>query len=185
VEERASLDGYHTKPLRDLLNRPRTLAVILVRLGGYSIGIYRDGAFSDTKTGGRFVKNRNRKGGQSQRRFERIREGQIREHFDALGEVVRAKILPAAAELDGVVLGGDRRTVQAWLAQAPLPPALASIVLPRVLDVPEPRLEVLQRTPVAIWSSRVVVLDEPPPSAATGAGSAPRHSFPPQPAAPE
>lgn len=184
VEKRASIDGYHTEPLRDLLNRPRTLAVILIRLGGYSVGIYRDGAFSDTKTGGRFVKNRNRKGGQSQRRFERIREGQTREHFDALGEVVRTKILPAAAELDGVVLGGDRRTVQAWLARAPLPPALASIVLPRVLDVPEPRLEVLQRTPVAIWSSRVV-LDEPPPPAATEAGSAPRHSSQPQPAAPE
>jgi peptide subunit release factor 1 (eRF1) len=66
--------GYITRPLRDLLTAPRTLGVILIRLGGYSVGVYRDGRFVDTKTGGRFVKNRQRKGGQSQRRFERIRE---------------------------------------------------------------------------------------------------------------
>ncbi|MGD9893199.1 MAG: acVLRF1 family peptidyl-tRNA hydrolase [Dehalococcoidia bacterium] len=170
--------GYDTAPLRDLLNRPRTLAVILVRLGGYSMGIYRDGAFTETKTGGRFVKNRHRKGGQSQRRFERIREGQIREHFDAAGEAVRAKLLPHAAELDAVVLGGDRRTVQAWLARSSLPDMLAAKVLPRVIDVPEPRLDILQRTPAAIWTSRVIILSEPPPDA-TASGSVSPHFSPP------
>jgi peptide subunit release factor 1 (eRF1) len=157
VDERRRSGGYQTGPLRDLLNRPRTLGVVLIRLGGYSAGVYRDGAFVDTKTGGRFVKNRHRKGGQSQRRFERIREGQIREHFDDVAEVVRTKLLPVAADLDFVVLGGDRRTVQSWLKQAPLPPALAAKLLPRVLDVPEPRREVLERTPSAIWTSRAVI----------------------------
>lgn len=178
VPARVSSSGYNTAPLREMLDRPRTLAVILVRLGGYSMGIYRDGSFSETKTGGRFVKNRHRKGGQSQRRFERIREGQIREHFDAIGDAVRTKILPFATEIDGVVLGGDRRTVQAWLARSPLPDALAVKVLPRVLDVPEPRLDVLQRTPTAIWTSRVIVVTEPPPDASEP-GSGSRHSSPP------
>jgi hypothetical protein len=179
VPARLTSLGYDTRPLRDLLNRPRILAVILVRLGGYSMGIYRDGTFTETKTGGRFVKNRHRKGGQSQRRFERIREGQIREHFDAIGEAVRAKILPHASELGGVVLGGDRRTVQAWLARSPLPDALAARVLPRVIDVPEPRLDVLQRTPAAIWSSRVLVVSEPPPLDAIEPGNASQRSSPP------
>jgi hypothetical protein len=171
VPAHRSASGYDVEPLRDLLNQPRTLAVILVRLGGYSMGIYRDGSFTETKTGGRFVKNRHRKGGQSQRRFERIREGQIREHFDAVGEAVRAKILPHASQLDYVVLGGDRRTVQAWQARSPLPDALAAKVLPRVIDVPEPRLDVLQRTPAAIWTSRVIVLSEPPQPGATDSDS--------------
>jgi hypothetical protein len=153
--------GYVTAPLRDLLTRPRNLGVVLVRLGGYSVGVYRDGRFVDTKTGGRFVKNRHRKGGQSQRRFERIREGQIREHFDDVAEAVQSKLLPVAGELDWVVLGGDRHTVQAYLKRAPLPPPLAARVLPRVIDTPEPRRDVLERTPVQIWTSRAAILRDP------------------------
>ena len=165
VSRDAEFRGFVTEPLRGLLTAERTLGVILVRLGGYAVGIYRHGAFTVTKTGGRFVKNRHRKGGQSQRRFERIREGQIREHFDDVAEVIRTRLEPAAADLDGVVLGGDRHTVQALLTRAPLPLCLADKVLPRVIDVPEPRRDVLERSPVAIWTSRVVLLREP---AATG-----------------
>lgn len=156
------LDGYATETLRALLGAERALAVILVRLGGYSLGLYRGGRFVDTKTGGRFVKNRHRKGGQSQRRFERIREGQIREHFDDVAELIRARLLPRASEIEWVVLGGDRRTVQAMLARAPLPPALAEKLHPRFLDTPEPRRDVLERTPGQIWSSRVVASRLPP-----------------------
>ena len=158
VEEHAVHAGFAIEPLRTLLLRERTLAVILVRLGGYSLGLYQGGRFVLTKTGGRFVKNRHRKGGQSQRRFDRIREGHIREHFDAIGEAVRTRLEPVAGELDAVVLGGDRRTVQDFLKRSPLPPALADKLHPRVIDTPEPRLEVLERAPVAIWSSRVAFL---------------------------
>ena len=161
VEEAASLSGYATARLRELLTRPRALGVVLVRLGGYAAGVYRDGAFTVTKTGGRFVKNRHRKGGQSQRRFERIREGQMREHFDDVAEVIRSRLLPEVSTLDALVLGGDRHTVQALLSRAPLPPPLAAKLLPRVIDAPEPRHDVLLHSPVAIWSSRVLIVREP------------------------
>jgi len=153
--------GFHTEPLRQSLTREQRLGIILVRLGGYSVGVYERGQFVDTKTGGRFVKNRHRKGGQSQRRFERIREGQIREHYDDVAEVIRTRLLPVAEHLDWVVLGGDRHTVQGLLKRAPLPPSLEARRLPRILNVPEPRREVLERSPVAIWSSRVLILREP------------------------
>jgi hypothetical protein len=158
VEHGARLTGFDAGPLRELLTRERALAVILVRLGGYSLGVYRGGRFVQTKTGGRFVKNRHRKGGQSQRRFERIREGQVREHFDAIHEAIHTRLEPTAGELDAVVLGGDRRTVADLLKRAPLPPALAAKLAPRVIDTPEPRLEVLEHSPAAIWSSRVAIL---------------------------
>lgn len=161
VEGASARPGFDTEPLRELLLRPRTLGVALVRLGGYSVGLYRHGAWQETKTGGRFVKNRHRKGGQSQRRFERIREGQIREHFDDVAELIRLRLLPRATELDALVLGGDRHTIQALLRRAPLPPPLAAKLLPRTIDVPEPRREVLERSPTAIWSSRVLVVRDP------------------------
>ena len=152
---------YYTQPLRESLIRERRLGIVLVRLGGYSVGVYERGQFVDTKTGGRFVKNRHRKGGQSQRRFERLREGQIREHYDDVAEVIRARLLPVADGLDWVVLGGDRHTIQGLLKRAPLPPPLAAKRLPGILDVPEPRRDVLERSPAAIWSSRVLILRDP------------------------
>ena len=161
IPESSDHTGYVTAPLRELVTRGRTLGVILVRLGGYSVGVYQGGMFVHAKTGGRFVKNRHRKGGQSQRRFERIREGQIREQFDEVAEVIRTHILPSAGVLDGVVLGGDRHTVQAMLKRAPLPPPLAAKLMPRFIDVPEPRREVLERSPEAIWSSRAAIRRSP------------------------
>lgn len=177
VEARVTVAGYVTAPLRALLDRPRCLGIILLRLGGYAVGVYADGRFVRTKTGGRFVKNRHRKGGQSQRRFERIREGQIRQQFDEVAAVVRSHILPAAADLDAVVLGGDRHTVQAFLKRAPLPPPLAAKLFPRVIDVPEPRRAVLERSPVAIWTSRALIARAPaaaPAVAEAGRGAAER-----------
>lgn len=162
IERNGDWDTLQTAPLRELLMRDRTLGVVLVRLGGYSAGIYRGGAFVTTKTGGRFVKNRHRKGGQSQRRFERIREKQVREHFDDVAEVIRTMLVPVANDLDGLVLGGDRHTLQSMLKRAPLPAALQAKLLPRWIDVPEPRRDILEASPVAIWTSRALIVRQPP-----------------------
>lgn len=165
LEQDERVEALAAGPLRALLLRERRLAIILVRLGGYAVGVYQEGGFSMTKTGSRFVMNRHRKGGQSQRRFDRIREGHIRELFDDVHELIRLRLLPLAASLDAVVLGGDRHTIQGLLRRAPLPPPLAAKLLPRVIDLPEPRQEVLERSPVAIWSSQVLLLAPPPPAA--------------------
>lgn len=161
TDRTAAVSGFETAPLRAALLRDRTLAVILARLGGYSMGVLKAGEWTVTKTGGRFVKNRHRKGGQSQRRFERIREGQIREHFDSIHAAIQEKLVPHTHQIEHVVMGGDRRTVESLLARAPLPPALAGKLLPRFIDAPEPRLEVLKQTPRAIWSSRVAIPRQP------------------------
>lgn len=155
--ERVS-DGLAVNELIESLTARRTLGVVLLRLGGYSVGLLRDGAFARTRTGGRFIKNRHRKGGQSQRRFDRIRDGHIRQQFDDLHQAVRDLLVPEVGSLDGVVLGGDRHTLQGWLARAPLPASLAAKVLPRWIDTQEPRRDVLVRSPYAIWSSDVTIL---------------------------
>ncbi len=63
----------YVQPLIEILDRPRVYAVFLLRLGGFSVGFFRGETLIDSKTDQRFVKNRHKKGGQSQRRFERIR----------------------------------------------------------------------------------------------------------------
>jgi Actinobacteria/chloroflexi VLRF1 release factor len=106
----------------------RTLGLLLVRLGGYSVGIARAGVVLSSKTGSRLVHGRSAAGGQSQQRFARRREGQAR--------------MPRAAELDAVVLGGDSSALRTVIAD----PRLAGLrerIQPRILAIAEPRRAVL------------------------------------------
>jgi hypothetical protein len=55
-------------------------------------------------------------------------------------------LLPHAADLDAVVVGGDRRALGPVLDDPRLR-RLAALTQSRVLDVPDPRLDVLRGTP--------------------------------------
>ena len=55
-------------------------------------------------------------------------------------------LLPHRADLDALVLGGDRRAL-ATVLEDPRLRGLARLGGERVLDVPDPRLDVLRRTP--------------------------------------
>jgi hypothetical protein len=155
ASEHARVD---TATLVELLGRPRVLGVLLLRLGGFSVGFLRGDAVVDSKTDQRFVKNRHRKGGQSQRRFERIREKQVRELFDAACEAARTKLEPYDAEIQHVFLGGDRRTLQAFRARCEWLERFGDRLMPRVLPVAgDPRRASLDAAVSEIWSSDLYV----------------------------
>ena len=56
--------------------RPRTVGVLLARLGGHAAGVFQDGRLVASKVGSRQVQGRTAAGGWSQHRFARRREGQ-------------------------------------------------------------------------------------------------------------
>ncbi len=134
--------GLDVERLVAHLMAPRTVGLLLVRLGGYSVGVVCDGAVLTAKTGARPVHGRNAAGGQSQQRFARRREGQARVALQAAADAAARVVLPRAAELDGVVLGGDRSALQALAGDRRLA-GLLDRAEPHVLDVPEPRRVVL------------------------------------------
>ena len=139
-------DGLHAAALLDHVRRERVVAVLLVRLGGHAAGVFSGRRLVDSKVGTRNVHGRNKAGGQSQRRFERRREGQARIALEAAADVAARVLLPHRSDLDALVLGGDRRAVMEVLADPRLRP-LARLAVEGVLDVPDPRLAVLKRTP--------------------------------------
>ncbi|MGH4025607.1 MAG: acVLRF1 family peptidyl-tRNA hydrolase, partial [Pseudonocardiaceae bacterium] len=100
-------EGIAVDELLDHLMAPRTIGLLLVRLGGYSVGIARAGVVLTSSTGSRLVHGRTAAGGQSQQRFARRREGQARVALQAAADTVARVLLPRVAELDAVVLGGD------------------------------------------------------------------------------
>jgi hypothetical protein len=104
------------------------------------------------------VHGRSAAGGQSQQRFARRREGQVRVALAVAADTAFAVLVPAVSTLDAVVLGGDRRAADDVLADTRLAPLRPLVVEPR-LDVPDPRLKVLQGTPEKFRSVRIRITD--------------------------
>ncbi len=91
----------------------RTVAVFLVRLGGYAAGIFTGPApsLAASKVGSRLVHGRSAAGGTSQHRFARRREKQAAEALGAAADTAGAVFGPYAGRIDAMVLGGDRRAM--------------------------------------------------------------------------
>jgi peptide subunit release factor 1 (eRF1) len=151
--------GFEPGPLLEHAARDRVVGVLLVRLGGHAAGVFSGRRLVDSKVGTRNVHGRHRAGGSSQRRFERRRGEQARVALEAAADVAARILLPHARDLEAVVLGGDRRALGEVLEDPRLRP-LARLAVDRVLDVPDPRLKVLQATPDAF---RATVIRLPAP----------------------
>jgi Actinobacteria/chloroflexi VLRF1 release factor len=139
-----------------LLAEPRRIGIVLVRLGGYSIGVAVGGVVEASTTGARLVHGRTRKGGSSSGRFARRRDNQARVALDAAADAVARVLLPVAGTLDAVVLGGDTAALDELRADRRLA-ALLARAEPRVLDVPEPRRAVLDEAARRALSVEIVV----------------------------
>jgi len=151
---------------------PRTVGVLLVRLGGYAVGVFTGypPALADSKTGSRLVHGRSAAGGWSQHRFARRREKQVNEALAAAADAAAAVFgrQPGAAGFDALVLGGDKRAVAELRDDPRLAPYLARAT-DRFLTVPDPKRAVLEGTPKLFTAVRIWLTEaQAAPSRPTG-----------------
>jgi hypothetical protein len=156
IAEEYITDGYDVEPLRSLLSQDLLIALVLVRLGAYSIGICRGTELIDSKTGTGLVHARHKKGGSSQARFARHREKQIEQFLIRVCGHVRERIEPHARSLDYMVYGGARTTILLLRKQCPFLSQFDDCILRMLLDIPEPRLAVLEKAVGTVWSTDVI-----------------------------
>src|SRR5207245_3144461 len=95
-------------PLFEALAADHVVGALLVRLGGYAVGVLDGERLVASKVGSRFVKGRHKKGGSSQARFRRRREEQARALIDEAAEVAERVLNPWRDRVEFVALGGDR-----------------------------------------------------------------------------
>ena len=138
--------------------RDRRVGVLLVRLGGSACGVFDGPRLVASKVTVRQVHGRSAAGGQSQQRFARRREGQVRVALQASADTAVRVLLPHAATLNAVVVGGERTAVDAVLADRRLAP-LVPLVTGRLLDVPDPRQAVLEASYEGLRAVRIRVVD--------------------------
>ncbi|WP_081438878.1 acVLRF1 family peptidyl-tRNA hydrolase [Pseudofrankia asymbiotica] len=141
----------------------RRVGVLLVRLGGHAAGVFDGPRLIASKVGTRQVHGRSAAGGWSQHRFARRRDGQVKVALAAAADVAAAVLLPVAAELDAVVLGGERRAAEQVLDDPRLR-RLRGLVVPPFLTVPDPRRRVLDESPGQFRAVRIRVVEPEAPA---------------------
>lgn len=154
--EKETVQPLDLAHIRSQLENDLTIALVLVRLGSYAVGVSRGETLLASKVGTGLVHGRHRQGGSSAHRFERHRDKQIETFLNRVCEHVHETIGPYVKQLDYIVYGGARDTIQLLQKYCPLLMQLKTPVLPPLLDIPDPRQAVLEKAVSRVWSSTVV-----------------------------
>ena len=152
LDHEGSYDFVHVTPLLEEIARDHVVSVLLVRLGGYAVGVFDGEQLVASKVGSRFVKGRHRKGGSSANRFRRRREEQARALVKEAAAVA-ARVLAEPTEF--AALGGDRSAVDATLRECPQLAWLRERAIPRFFPVSEPRQRTLKSFPYDLYAVEV------------------------------
>ena len=149
------------EPLEALLHHLAALGalgVVLVRGGAHSVGVARDGVVLSSSTDRAYLQGRTAAGGWSQQRFARRRGNQRAASLDSATDSAATVLVPRAASLDGLVLGGDRAGLTMVMADARLA-ALNSLPSRTFLDIAEPRRAVLDEVAARSLAVSITVSD--------------------------
>lgn len=145
------------------------MVLLLIRRGGFAVGLVRGGVLSAHKVGTRYVQSRTAAGGWSQQRYARRRTGQAEELVEVtaghLSRIVGGAVGIAGLGADaGLVLGGDRRLTELALAE-PGVAAMADLPTRTLYDLPDPRRDILDRAVARSSAVRVTIEEEQRPGA--------------------
>jgi len=143
--------------LFEALAQDYVVAALLVRLGGFAVGVLEGERLVASKVGTRFVKGRHKKGGSSSNRFRRRREEQARALVAAAAETAVRVLEPWRERVEFAALGGDGRAVDEVLETEPRLAWLAERALPRFFTTRDPRLRELERLPYDLYSAELQV----------------------------
>jgi peptide subunit release factor 1 (eRF1) len=160
MKDNVVMTGYVKNPLITLLTADKMIAVILIRLGAYGIGLCRNESLIASKVGTGLIHGRHRQGGSSAQRFRRHREKQIEQFLSRVCERINEYLAPEIKNVDYAVFGGAKTTIELLKRRCGILDSLDNRLLPPLLDIVDPRQYVLEAAVRRIWSSRVIRWEE-------------------------
>ncbi len=156
VTDRLISQGFDTELLEGLINRDLTIALVLVRMGAYGVGVFHNEKLLASKVGTGLVHGRHRQGGSSAHRFERHRDKQIEYFFTRVCLHMREKLEPYLQHINYLFYGGENFTIRSFREQCQFLKKLDNRTLPRLLNVREPKQASLEEAIHDAWSSQVI-----------------------------
>ncbi len=161
VPEKTIIYGYETKALRNILDQELTIGIVIIRLGSYGIGVFKQEELLASKVGTGLVHSRHSKGGSSSNRYARHREKQIEYFFTNVCMHAREKLEPYSKQMDLLYYGGESNTVRAFVRQCEFMSRLDIQTADRLLNIREPKQKTLLEAIAQIWSSKVIRFEPP------------------------
>jgi peptide chain release factor subunit 1 len=144
------------EPLYTLMRKEFTVALLLLRMGAYAIGVFQGDRLLTDNIGTGLVHSRHRQGGSSSHRFERHREKQIETFFTRVCGHAREHLEPYAKNIDYLIYGGTRETVLEFRNQCHYLHEFDKKTLGLLLNIREPKHDDLLHAIHEAWSSRVI-----------------------------
>lgn len=118
---------FYVEPLKNMLEEKKVYGLISMDNDSCTFGLLKGNEIITLKTITSGVPRKHRAGGQSARRFQRIREGKIIEFYKRIAE--HAKELFGDKKLDGILIGGPGPAKETFYRQGYLPSDLSRKVL--------------------------------------------------------
>jgi hypothetical protein len=160
MEKESSANSCDIEPLYTLLHRDCMIAIVLLRLGEFGIGVYQGEKLVTSKVGTGLVHSRHRQGGSSAHRFERHREKQMETFFSRVCEHTKEQLYPYSRQVEYLLYGGTQETVAEFRNQCHYLHEFDDRTLDRLLNIREPKQSGLEEGIREAWSSRIIQWNE-------------------------
>lgn len=147
-----------TSLLRRLLERERTVGVVLVTYGAYAVGVMKGDTLVHAKTGTGHLHKPHMAGGWSQKRFSRRIERQRVEFLRRVASRVEENF--AAYAPDALFLGGNRQTAKSLIGESRYLQDRSALVSPRFFNVRKGDRPALFRTLEDVSASVLLTLSD-------------------------
>ncbi len=140
-----------TKPLREMMEHPHRIVLVLVTWGAYVAALYRGTELQRHKQGTGHIHPPHKKGGSSSARFARRTEEQRREFLKRAGNRIDERFGDEA--VDYVFFGGNRLILKPLAGHSRFVRESAPLLAPRILDVKRGKLAALDGALAEAYSS--------------------------------
>ncbi len=150
------LSGCRTEPIRSILHEDYTIALVLLHLGKYAIGVFSGEKLITGKVGTGLVHSRHKKGGSSQGRFKRHREKQMETFFSRVCEQSVNRLEPYADQIQYLIYGGEKTTVLSFRRQCQYLERFDPVTVERLLNVRELKQSNLKQAISEALKSQVI-----------------------------
>ena len=128
---------FHTEFLEDMVVESNLIGLIIVERDAATIGLLKGSRLEVLEELEDYIPGKHHRGGQSQRRFDRIIEQMVNEFYKRVAEHAKEHFEPLLNQkkLKGILIGGPAYSKYDFLEGDYLDYRLKQIVLPRLVDV--------------------------------------------------
>ena len=109
--------AFLTEPLAEMLGDKGLFGLVVLDRREANVGWLRGKRVEPVKSTTSLVPGKQKKGGQSQARFERLRLEAIDNHYQEVAEMANELFVPKRHEIDGILVGGPSPTKDEFLSE--------------------------------------------------------------------